>query len=137
MSTIPSTLPRMTIAPGATDREKLAVTAKQFEALFVRQMLAEARKTHFGGEQLFSSQALDTFNRMQDEHFADVTADSGVLGLAKIIEAQMARFVAGPSTGSGRAGLGKGAETNTAPKFAHAELVEASARTLPVAAKAP
>lgn len=146
MSTMPSTLPGMTIAPGATDREKLAVTARQFEALFVRQMLAEARKTHFGGDQLFSSQALDTFNRIQDEHFADVTAQSSVLGLAKIIEAQMARFVTGPSTGSGRAGLGRGAEADTAPASAHtepveapahAELVEASARTLSVEAKAP
>lgn len=93
MSTIPSTLPGMTTAPGATDREKLAATAKQFEAVFVRQMLAEARKAHFGGEPIFGGQALDTFNRMQDEHFADVTADSGILGLAKIIEEQMARFL--------------------------------------------
>ncbi|EQB17846.1 hypothetical protein L284_06610 [Novosphingobium lindaniclasticum LE124] len=83
----------MTVAPGATDREKLAATARQFEAIFVRQMLAEARKTHFGGERLFSSQALDTFNQMQDEHFADATAQSGVLGLAKIIEEQMTRFL--------------------------------------------
>ncbi|WP_031341723.1 rod-binding protein [Novosphingobium lindaniclasticum] len=93
MSAIPSHLPGMTVAPGATDREKLAATARQFEAIFVRQMLAEARKTHFGGERLFSSQALDTFNQMQDEHFADATAQSGVLGLAKIIEEQMTRFL--------------------------------------------
>lgn len=93
MSTIPSTLPGMTITPGATDREKLAATARQFEAIFVRQMLAEARKTHFGGERLLSSQALDTFNQMQDEHFADATAHSGMLGLAKIIEKQMTRLL--------------------------------------------
>ncbi|GEM_PF-507609 len=142
MSMISSTLPGMTIAPNATDREKLAVAAKQFEAVFLRQMLAEARKTHFGDEPLFGSQALDTFHRMRDEHVADLTADSGVLGLAGIIEAQMARLVAGPSTGSGRAGLVDDLKTDTAsapakpPTFAHAELVEASARTQPVEPKA-
>jgi flagellar protein FlgJ len=80
-------------ASHGTDREKLASAAKAFEAIFVRQMLAEARKSHFGGERLFSSQALDTFYQMQDEHFADATAQSGVLGLAKIIEEQMTRFL--------------------------------------------
>ncbi|MPS70328.1 MAG: flagellar biosynthesis protein FlgJ [Novosphingobium sp.] len=120
MSTIPSTLPGMKIAPGATDREKLAATARQFEAMFVRQMLAEARKSHFGGEQLFSSQALDTFNQMQDEHFADVTAQSGVLGLARIIEDQMARFVAESSSAPGQAPSASDAPSDTASS-AHAE----------------
>nr|WP_314464173.1 rod-binding protein [uncultured Novosphingobium sp.] len=108
MSTILSNLPGMAIKPGATDREKLAVTARQFEAVFVRQMLAEARKTHFGGEQLLGGQALDTFNQMQDEHFADVTAQSGVLGLARIIEQQMAQFVPPETTG---AATGESSET--------------------------
>lgn len=106
-----------TAAP-ATDREKLKATAKEFEAIFVRQMLAAARKTDFGGDDLFGSQALDTFRQLQDEHVADMTAQSGVLGLASIIEAQMARSlpaevastssgaVAGPSTSSGRADVG-------------------------------
>lgn len=77
-----------------TDREKLSATAKQFEALFVRQMLAAARKTDLAGEDnVFGSQALGTFRQMQDEHFADVTAESGSLGLASILEEQMARFL--------------------------------------------
>lgn len=93
MSTITSSLPGMTAPATATDREKLKGVAKQFEALFMRQMLSAARKADFGGDKLFSSQALDTFNQMQDEHFADVTAQSGTLGFATIIEAQMARFL--------------------------------------------
>ena len=142
MSMISSTLPGMTIAPNATDREKLAVAAKQFEAVFLRQMLAEVRKTHFADEPLFGSQALDTFHRMLDEHVADLTADSSVLGLAGIIEAQMARLVADASTGSGRAGLVGDVKADTAtapakpPTSAHAEPVEASARTQPVEPKA-
>ncbi|MCJ2186841.1 rod-binding protein [Novosphingobium beihaiensis] len=114
MSTIQSPLAGMTAAATATDREKLKSVAKQFESLFMRQMLSAARKADFGGDKLFSSQALDTFNQMQDEHFADVTAQSGTLGFATIIEAQMARFLpeqqqpaqtgdaaAAPSSGTG------------------------------------
>lgn len=93
MSTIDTALPGLTIRPGATDREKLTATAKQFESMLVRQMLAAARKADFGGDDVFGSQALDTFRQMQDEHFADVTAETGVLGLASILEAQMQRFL--------------------------------------------
>lgn len=77
-----------------TDRDKLAAAARQFEAIFVRQMLAQARKADFG-EPLFGGQALDTFRTMQDEHFADIAGKSGALGLASQIEAQLARFVGG------------------------------------------
>ncbi|KHK93481.1 rod-binding protein [Novosphingobium malaysiense] len=101
MSTIASSVAGLTTAPTATDREKLSAVAKQFEALFMRQMLAAARKSDFGGDKLFSSQALDTFNQMQDEHFADVTAQSGALGFATIIEAQMARFLPSGDTRGG------------------------------------
>lgn len=107
MSTILPSLPGMTTSATATDRQKLSAVAKQFEALFMRQMLSAARKTTFGGDDLFGSQALDTFNQMQDEHFADQTAQSGVLGLASIIEAQMARFLptgASPGAATGSAG---------------------------------
>ncbi|WP_395391896.1 rod-binding protein [Novosphingobium sp. BL-8A] len=113
MSTIDTALPGMTITPGATDREKLKATAKQFESMLVRQMLAAARKTDFGGDNVFGSQAMDTFNQMQDEHFADVTAESGVLGLASILEAQMQRFLpadeaAGNAANTGAANPSKG-----------------------------
>lgn len=77
-----------------TDREQLAAAARQFEAIFVRQMLAQARKADFG-EPLFGGQALDTFRTMQDEHFADIAGKTGALGLAAQIEAQLARFVGG------------------------------------------
>lgn len=93
MSTILPSAPGLTAAPTASDRQKLSAVAKQFEAVFMRQMLSAARKADFGGDELFGSQALQTFNQMQDEHFADVTAQSGALGFASIIEAQMARFL--------------------------------------------
>lgn len=78
-------------AGGATDREKLSAVAKQFEAIFLRQMLSSARSTNFG-ESLFSdSQAMGTFEQMRDERFADIASDKGAFGLAKMIEAHLAR----------------------------------------------
>jgi flagellar protein FlgJ len=78
-------------APAKTPREQLKEASKQFEAIFVRQMLAAARKTNFDEDGLFKSQALDTFNQMQDEKFADSAAQTGAFGLAAIIEAQLSR----------------------------------------------
>lgn len=74
----------------ASDRERLAGAARQFEAIFLRQMLAAARKADFGAP-LLGGQALETFRTMQDEHFADVAAKTGAFGLAQQIEAQLAR----------------------------------------------
>lgn len=76
----------------AGDREKLAQAAKQFEAIFLRQMLSAARKADFG-DTLFSSEALGTFRQMQDDRFADIASQTGAFGMAKVIEAQLARFL--------------------------------------------
>ena len=73
------------------ERGKLASAARQFEAIFVRQMLAAARKADFGGDSLFSDPGLETFRQMQDERFADIAAERGTLGIARMIEAQLAR----------------------------------------------
>lgn len=80
----------------SSEREKLKQAAQQFEAIFVRQMLAAARKTDFGGD-LLAGGGMETFRQMQDEHFADLASQTGTLGLAATIEAQLARFLA-PST---------------------------------------
>lgn len=82
-----------------TDREKVAGVARQFEAIFVRQMLASARKADLGGDDLFGSGgAIDTFREMQDSQFADIMANKGTLGLAKQIEVHLAKFAEAPST---------------------------------------
>lgn len=80
-------------APGGTERERLAEAARQFEAIFVRQMLAAARNTDFGGDELFGGKGDETFHEMRDARFAELAASTGALGLATTIEAQLARFV--------------------------------------------
>ncbi|AXB75655.1 rod-binding protein [Novosphingobium sp. P6W] len=119
MSTILPAAPGMATKADATDREKLHTVAKQFEAVFVREMLSAARKSSFGGEggagDISGGQALDTFRQLQDENVADATVQSGVLGLAKILEEQMAKFVGGPSTSSGRADVAGNGSTTKKP----------------------
>ena len=95
-------------APHSTERQKLAQAAKQFEAIFVRQMLSAARKTDFGGD-ILGGQGMDTFRTMQDERFADIAAETGAFGMARMIEAQLAKQVAPqsplPPAGGFRGGL--------------------------------
>ena len=71
---------------------ELREAAQAFEAVLLRQMLASARKTDFGGNDLFEGSD-DTFTEMRDERFADLTAKSGQLGFADAIERQLERFL--------------------------------------------
>ena len=115
-------------ARAQTDKGKLSAAAKQFEAIFVRQMLAEARKASFG-DPLFGSSAVDTFREMQDNRFAEIASERGVFGLAKSIEAQLGARIgssARASTGSARAG-----DAIMPPTFAQPELVEGHSQTPP------
>jgi flagellar protein FlgJ len=86
-------------------REQLSAAAKQFEAIFVRQMLSAARKTDLGGEKgLFDSEAMGTFRQMQDDRFAEIASQNGSLGMAKMIEAQLTRMLpaASPADAGGK-----------------------------------
>ena len=74
-------------------RTELREAAEQFEAILLRQMLASARSTDFGGNDLFGGEGEDTFREMRDARFAEVTAESGQLGFAAAIEQQLSRFL--------------------------------------------
>jgi flagellar protein FlgJ len=73
------------------DRAQLREAAQQFEAIFVRQMLASARSVNFGNDLMGQDQGGETFAQMRDERFADIAAKSGSFGLGKQIEAQLLR----------------------------------------------
>lgn len=82
----------VTLAPNpaqAASPDALRAAAREFEAIFVRQMLSAARKASFG-ENLFASQGQDTFRQMQDDRFAEIAAQRGVFGIAAMLEAQLA-----------------------------------------------
>ncbi len=85
-------LPLITPLAAPPKDPQLTKVAQQFEAIFVRQMLAEARKSHLAAEDdTLGGQGMDTFRQMQDDRFADIAAERGSFGLAKIIEAQLAK----------------------------------------------
>ena len=92
--TSPATASPFASAPaGGSEREQLKQAAQQFEAIFLRQMLAAARSTDFDGGDAFGGQGEDTFREMQDSQFAKLASESGTLGLAKSIEAQLAHHL--------------------------------------------
>lgn len=72
------------------NKTQIHEAAQKFEALFMRQVLAETRKANFGNS-LFDNQGMQTFREMQDSNLADNMAKQGTLGFAKMIEAQLAR----------------------------------------------
>ncbi len=80
--------------PLSAERMELREAAQAFEAIILRQLLASARATDFGGDDIFSGQGLEQFEAMRDEHFADIASqghgfgESG-LGLARSIEEQL------------------------------------------------
>ena len=75
----------------STERTRLHQAAQAFEAIFVRQMLSSARQSNFGDTLWSDNKAQDTFSAMRDERFADLTAQSGTLGLARQVEADLAK----------------------------------------------
>lgn len=86
----------------APDAQGIKEAAQKFEAIFIRQMLAAARSTDFGGEKLLDGPGLKQFNAMQDENFADIMAKNGGLGFAKIIEAQLSARLSEKSATTGQ-----------------------------------
>ena len=91
MTTVPPLAGASAATPeSAAQQTKLHGAAQAFEAIFVREMLTAARSSNFGDTLWGTDQGGDTFTAMRDERFADITAQSGALGLAKQVEAQLA-----------------------------------------------
>lgn len=74
-------------APSSVD--PLKKVAEQFEAVFVRQMIASMRQAKLVDDPLDSS-ATDNFRELADARTADSIATGGHLGLAEMIERQLA-----------------------------------------------
>ncbi len=82
--------------PNVSQRDKVDQACKQFEAVLLRQILGEARKTVIAsGEQ--DSTVSGIYNDMVTSQLADSISRSGTFGLAKSLESQLARQVLPPS----------------------------------------
>lgn len=88
----------------ATDQDGLAKVAKQFEAVFLRQMIGSMRQAGLSDD-IFGSSAQDTFRDMGDARLADDMAGKG-FGIAELITKQLGKVNAAqaPAAGSPPAG---------------------------------
>ncbi len=66
----------------------MKAVAKQFEAVFVRQMFKASHEAKLADDDLFGSDATDQFREMQDSHLADQFADKGSFGLGDLLVKQ-------------------------------------------------
>jgi peptidoglycan hydrolase FlgJ len=106
MSTVAPT--RAVSAPQTPEAAALRKAAQGFEAIFLRQILASARQTSFGGEDLFGSEARDTFTQMRDDRFAEIASGTGAFGLARQLEVQLARALPAAAAKPSEPTSGKG-----------------------------
>lgn len=75
-------------AAPATASPEIKKVAKEFEAIFLRQMLGSMRQADLG-DGLFDSSAQDQFRDMADGKLADSMADKG-FGIADLLARQLA-----------------------------------------------
>jgi peptidoglycan hydrolase FlgJ len=81
---ITATAPTTASAPSPAIKE----TAQQFEAIFLRQMIASMRSPSLGDD-LFGSDASNQFRDMSDARLADSMA--GKFGIAQLLEKQLGK----------------------------------------------
>ena len=81
VTTIATSSAKKSPAPG------LAKVAQQFEAVFVRQMIASMRQGKLADD-VFGSSATDSFQEMADARTADSLSALGRFGIGKMIEQQ-------------------------------------------------
>jgi Rod binding domain-containing protein len=82
--------------PSVSDHDKVTESCRQFEAVLLRQILGEARKTVIAdGES--DSNITSIYNDMVTKQLADSISRSGAFGLAKSLESQLVRQVLPPA----------------------------------------
>ena len=89
----PAAKPLAMVEQAKPAAEGLREAAQAFEAILLRQMLASARATDFGGNDIFGGEGEKTFAEMRDSRFAEIVSQSGQLGFAEAIERQLTRFL--------------------------------------------
>ena len=81
------------------ERLELRQAAEGFEAIMIRRMLANARAASFAEKTPLTGGGLQQFEKMRDEHVAEIAAQTGAFGFARSIEAQLAQYVDAKESG--------------------------------------
>lgn len=93
--------------PKSSELDQLKAAAKQFEAVFTRQMMKSMRDAKLSDDDLFGSDATDQFREMQDSNLADQLAGKGAIGIADLLVKQFEARVAKPAAASAPAAAAK------------------------------
>jgi peptidoglycan hydrolase FlgJ len=80
--------------------KQLKQVAKQFEAVFLRQLIGTMRSAGMG-DGLFDSSSTEQFRDMADARNADSMADKGVLGVADLLVRQFGARLPHADEGTG------------------------------------
>ena len=80
-----------------SEAEKVAEASRQFEAVLLRQILSQARKTVVKSQFNSSSTTSDIYQDMVTSQIADKISQSGAFGLAQSLQVQMSRQVLTPA----------------------------------------
>jgi peptidoglycan hydrolase FlgJ len=79
--------------PNVSESDKVKEAARQFEAILLRQILGEARKTVITSSEEHESNEKGIYDDMINNQMADSISHSGAFGLAKSLEGQLVRQV--------------------------------------------
>jgi len=103
----PANLPLEKLAanPNVSDKDKVAEACRQFEAVLLRQILQETRKTVIASSETPDSNVTGIYNDMVNNQLADSISRSGEFGLAKSLQAQLVHQVL-PGVDAARAKAG-------------------------------
>lgn len=77
--------------PAQSKHDPLMAVSKSFEAVFINQMISAMRKTVTKGGFIPESQAEKVYQSMLDYEHAQKMADSGEIGLSKLIYEHLLR----------------------------------------------
>ena len=83
-------------APKPAVSSELRAVAKQFEAIFARQMIGSMRTAKLGDD-LLGSDAGDQFRDMADARLAENMADKGTFGIAEMLVKQFGAKAPAPA----------------------------------------
>ncbi|MBL9137176.1 MAG: rod-binding protein [Verrucomicrobiales bacterium] len=83
--------------PRLSEREKVEEAARQFEAVLLRQILTEARKTIIKSDDGSESSSTEIYQDMINQQLADAISQSGSFGLAQSLEGQLTRQTLQPA----------------------------------------
>jgi peptidoglycan hydrolase FlgJ len=81
--------------PNLTEKQKIEEAGRQFEAVMLRQILSEAQKPTFKSKYTDDSTASSVYRDMTVTQLAESMSRAGGLGLAKTLNTQLTKQLAG------------------------------------------